>query len=168
MSENGDEFGIPIHTFDKSRRRRVSFHIQEYKGTEFLDVREFYQERETEEWKPTRKGITIAPYLLPEFVAGVVQAVEALGLDGLWTGPTMMKGTTRPGASPYQLGTIRTGAAGVRIPVPVRHASRHRLWFQSTMVVKRAADARASLNLGAYLAAWCFLVDRPMMQVSIV
>jgi len=51
---------------------RVSW--SEYKGHHFLDVRVYYEDGETGEWKPTKKGIAIAPDLLPELIAALQTA----------------------------------------------------------------------------------------------
>lgn len=81
VSEGSDEFGIPIYEFEKSSSKRIRFHVQEFKGTEYLDIREFYKHRETGEWRPSPKGITVQPHLYAELLNGVVQSAEALGLE---------------------------------------------------------------------------------------
>jgi len=47
-----------------------------YKDKTYLDIRKYYLEEETEEYKPTRKGITI-PIELAEQVKTVVDEVTA-------------------------------------------------------------------------------------------
>jgi len=47
-----------------------------YKEKTYLDIRKYYLEEETEEYKPTRKGITI-PIELAEQVKTVVDEVTA-------------------------------------------------------------------------------------------
>ena len=81
VSEGSDDYGIPIYEFEKSSSKRIRFHVQEYKGTEFLDIREFYMHRESGEWRPSPKGITVQPHLYAELLNGVVQSAEALGLE---------------------------------------------------------------------------------------
>jgi hypothetical protein len=81
VSESSDDFGIPIHEFEKGPRKRIRLHLQEYRGARFLDVREFYLDKSTNEWRPSPKGVTIQPHLVPELLAGVLSAVESLGLD---------------------------------------------------------------------------------------
>jgi len=75
-----DKYGILIHEYVKNGSHRVRFHIQEYKGTEYLDIREFYLD-DAGLWKPTRKGITVRPHLYAEFLHGVVEAADHLGGD---------------------------------------------------------------------------------------
>ncbi len=47
----------------------------EYKGYEFLDVRKFYKDEETEEYKPTKKGIAI-PLDVADEVADAIKEVN--------------------------------------------------------------------------------------------
>lgn len=73
-----DEYGILIHDFEKSTNKKVCIHVQEYKGSIFLSIREFY--RKDDEWRPSPRGITVAPELYPELLHGIVGASEALGV----------------------------------------------------------------------------------------
>lgn len=79
--DDSDQYGILIHAYEKNNRTSVRFHVQEYKGTEFLDVREFYFDAKEDAWKPSKKGLTVRPHLYAEFLHGLVQAAEPLGLD---------------------------------------------------------------------------------------
>jgi len=81
VTDGSDEFGIPVYEYEKSKSARIRFHVQQYMGTDFLDIREFFKDRTSGEWKPTKKGITIQPHLYTEFLNGVVQSAEALGLE---------------------------------------------------------------------------------------
>lgn len=40
-----------------SARKRIA--VREYKGHKFVDIREFYTDKESGEWKPGKKGITL-------------------------------------------------------------------------------------------------------------
>jgi hypothetical protein len=81
--ESGDEYGILVHSIQKNSKSRIDIHINEYKGTTFVDIREYYLERDSEQWKPGRKGIAIRDELYPELLQGVISAGEMLGMDGL-------------------------------------------------------------------------------------
>ena len=81
VSEGSDDYGIPIYEFEKTSWKRIRFHVQEYCGTEFLDIREFFKDKKSGEWRPTTKGITVQPHLYAELLNGVVQSAEALGLE---------------------------------------------------------------------------------------
>ena len=61
----------------------MRIHVQEYRGTEYLDVREFFYDASSDAWRPTNNGVTIRPDLYQEFLHGVVEAASPLGLDGI-------------------------------------------------------------------------------------
>jgi len=78
---DSEEYGILVHCFDKNRSTKVCIHVQEYLGSVFLNIREFYRDRASGEWRPSRRGVTVPPDLYPELLHGVVSAADALGLD---------------------------------------------------------------------------------------
>jgi len=45
----------------------------------FIDVRIYYQDRKTQEWKPTTKGISIMPNNAEEIINGILKAMEVMG-----------------------------------------------------------------------------------------
>ena len=49
---------------------------KEYEGYRFIDVRIYYQDRKTQEWKPTTKGISIMPDKVEDVVNGILKAME--------------------------------------------------------------------------------------------
>lgn len=77
--EANEEYGILVHSFEKSRSKRIYLHVQEYRGSVFLSIREFY--KQGEEWRPSPKGVTIKPELYSELLQGVIEAADALGID---------------------------------------------------------------------------------------
>jgi len=52
---------------------------KEYEGYRFIDVRIYYQDRQTQEWKPTTKGISIMPNNAEEIINGILKAMEVMG-----------------------------------------------------------------------------------------
>ena len=52
---------------------------KEYEGYRFIDVRIYYQDRKTQEWKPTQKGISIMPDKVGDIVNGILKAMEVMG-----------------------------------------------------------------------------------------
>ncbi len=54
---------------------RVS--AEEYKGRKYIDVR-IYFENDEGEWKPTKKGVTIQPERVDDFMALIKKAQGAL------------------------------------------------------------------------------------------
>ncbi len=60
----------PIYAFFKNSAERVQASLSEYRGNTYLNIRVHYQDSDGE-WKPTKKGLTIAVDLLPELEASV-------------------------------------------------------------------------------------------------
>ena len=54
---------------------------KEYEGYRFIDVRIYYQDRKTQEWKPTTKGISIMPNNAEEIINGILKAMEVMGFS---------------------------------------------------------------------------------------
>jgi len=52
---------------------------KEYEGYRFIDVRIYYQDRKTQEWKPTTKGISIMPNNVEDIIEGILKAMEVMG-----------------------------------------------------------------------------------------
>ena len=52
---------------------------KEYEGYRFIDVRIYYQDRKTQEWTPTTKGISIMPNNAEEIINGILKAMEVMG-----------------------------------------------------------------------------------------
>ena len=52
---------------------------KEYEGYRFIDVRIYYQDRKTQEWKPTQKGISIMPNNAGQIIEGILKAMEVMG-----------------------------------------------------------------------------------------
>ena len=46
---------------------------KEYEGYRFIDVRIYYQDRKTQEWKPTQKGISIMQDKVEENIEGIIK-----------------------------------------------------------------------------------------------
>ena len=57
-----------MQTFDKNERITVAAYLNEYKGTNYLHIREHYTDKEGE-LKPTKKGIAIDFELATELLA---------------------------------------------------------------------------------------------------
>ena len=57
-----------MQTFDKNERITVATYLNEYKGTEYLHIREHYTDK-AGELKPTKKGIAIDFELAAELLA---------------------------------------------------------------------------------------------------
>ena len=75
MSDSED---IVVHSFSKGEDEEVRFGIQKYRGRYYIDVRVWFQESETLEFKPTRKGVSVSVDRFPEIRKGMEKLVEGL------------------------------------------------------------------------------------------
>lgn len=74
-----DDFGILVQSIAKNKRQRIDVRVNEYKGTTFLDIREYFLHNESGEWRPGRKGIAVRDELYPELLQAIVAGGELLG-----------------------------------------------------------------------------------------
>jgi hypothetical protein len=89
------DFGVPAHTIHKNRREQVRIGLNEYKGTEYIDIRLFFQAEEG--WRPTGKGITLKPALYGELLKGVLELGGQLGMVDQETLEAMEREASAPG-----------------------------------------------------------------------
>ena len=54
---------------------------KEYEGYKFIDVRIYYMDRKTGDWKPTKKGISLMPNNVPDVIEGILKAMEQMGFS---------------------------------------------------------------------------------------
>lgn len=64
-----------VAAFQKNSREQVHVRLKEFEGHELIDIRIWYPDRETEEWKPSSKGIAIST----ELYDALVEAVNRVG-----------------------------------------------------------------------------------------
>ncbi len=78
-SESGDfgEFGVPAYVIRKNRRQEIRIGLNEYKGTEYVDVRVFY--RTDDGFRPSNRGVTLSTELYHELLRGVLELGALLG-----------------------------------------------------------------------------------------
>ncbi|MDJ0762982.1 MAG: transcriptional coactivator p15/PC4 family protein [Myxococcota bacterium] len=62
-----------VATFKRNPTEEVRAGIKEFKGRRYIDLRIYYMD-DKGEWKPTRKGISLATDFMPE----LRQAVDAI------------------------------------------------------------------------------------------
>ena len=74
------EFVVLIHAIQKRRTEQARISLSEYSGTEYIDIRSFYLERESTEYKPSRKGVTLPTAAFPELLRGVIELGNTLGV----------------------------------------------------------------------------------------
>tara|TARA_R100001377_G_scaffold46151_2_gene26484 strand:- start:2587 stop:2823 length:237 start_codon:yes stop_codon:yes gene_type:complete len=54
---------------------------KEYEGYKFIDVRIYYMDNKSGEYKPTKKGISIMPNNAGEIIEGILKAMEQMGFN---------------------------------------------------------------------------------------
>ncbi len=52
---------------------------KEYEGYKFIDVRIYYMDKNSGEYKPTKKGISIMPNNAGQVIEGIIKAMEVMG-----------------------------------------------------------------------------------------
>ena len=69
-----------VHSFDRSSTEQVHVSLSKYKGKTYADLRIYYKASDGE-YRPTKKGITLSPDLLPELGEAVRKLIEKVGAD---------------------------------------------------------------------------------------
>jgi len=65
-----------IKEIQKNTREVIRINVQEFKGTNVVDVRVFFQIND--DWVPTRKGISLTESVLDEVIEGLEEAQKEL------------------------------------------------------------------------------------------
>jgi len=65
-----------VYTFRKGDRAEIRAVLRSHNGYDLAELRAFYQDRDTGEWKPSRRGVTVPQE--PEALAELVKAAQAL------------------------------------------------------------------------------------------
>ena len=69
---------IVVHAFPKGENEEVRLGIQKYKGRYYIDLRVWFQEENSHEFLPTRKGIAISVDRFPELRKGMEKLCNGL------------------------------------------------------------------------------------------
>ena len=67
-----------IKDIEKGAGEIVRVEISEFKGQKYLNIRIWYPDKESGEYKPTQKGIAIRPDLYPDLKAAILAAEQEL------------------------------------------------------------------------------------------
>ena len=71
-----------IGEIERSETEKVIVQVKEFKGRTYVDFRIHYLADENE-WRPTQKGVTVAPALWEEFKKYVAETDAFLNAEGL-------------------------------------------------------------------------------------
>lgn len=69
------EVEITIAKIKKNRTAEIWVSLREFKGQQYVDIREHFLTPDDQAWHPTKKGIMVLPSLLPQVLKGL-QALE--------------------------------------------------------------------------------------------
>lgn len=69
-----------IFSFPKNSLEEVRASLTEFKGRQYIDLRVFYK-AEDDEFRPTKKGLTLSPELIPELEEALHKLKEAVGYE---------------------------------------------------------------------------------------
>lgn len=66
----------------KNSTTEIWVHLRDYQGRQFVDLREYFFDADEGVWQPTRKGIMIAPDLMPAVIDGteLLEEVTDMGV----------------------------------------------------------------------------------------
>ena len=67
-----------VHSFDKSPTEQVQVSLSAFKSKTYVDLRIYYK-ASGGEYRPTKKGITFSPDLLPELEEAIRKLIEKVG-----------------------------------------------------------------------------------------
>ncbi|MGW8272929.1 MAG: transcriptional coactivator p15/PC4 family protein [Thermodesulfovibrionales bacterium] len=68
-----------IGEIERNETERLRVSAESYRGKDYLDIRIYYLEQSSGEWKPTKKGVTLAPEKIDEFSALISKAGGEFG-----------------------------------------------------------------------------------------
>ena len=67
-----------VHSFKRSETEQVSLALREFKGKPYVDLRIYFKPRGSDEFMPSKKGITLSTEFIPQLKAAFEKAEEAL------------------------------------------------------------------------------------------
>jgi len=71
-----------IGEIERSETEKIIVQVKEFRGRTYVDFRIHYLADE-DEWRPTQKGVTVAPALWEEFKKHVEETGKFLSAEGL-------------------------------------------------------------------------------------
>ncbi len=65
-----------LGSIHKTDLERIEVRDCEYKGHPYIDIRTFWRTRDDEEWRPSKKGVTLKPELVGELIAALTKVED--------------------------------------------------------------------------------------------
>ena len=72
------DYGVLVRSISKRKTEQVRFSLCEYTNRKYIDIRIYYLDRGSSEFKPSRKGVTLPISAYPELMKSVVELGDAL------------------------------------------------------------------------------------------
>lgn len=60
-----------VYTFERSETEEIRLTLREYKGKQYIDIRIFFQPKDSAEMIPTKKGLTLTVPQIYELTKGL-------------------------------------------------------------------------------------------------
>lgn len=71
--------GVLVGSIPK-RDEKIMIGLREFRGARFVDIRSFFPS-DGDEWRPSKKGVTIPVEAFPELFEVIAQLAEVLGFN---------------------------------------------------------------------------------------
>lgn len=78
MTENQEPKDELVAVINRGQTQQIQFRVNEFKGNNYIDIRTYYFDENSEEFKPTRKGISIPVELYEELKEALTKVEGAL------------------------------------------------------------------------------------------
>ncbi len=69
--QGGGKLSKLLGIVDKNSRERIEIRAAEYEGHPYIDIRTYWRTRDDEEWRPSKKGVTLKPELVEELIVAL-------------------------------------------------------------------------------------------------
>lgn len=76
MSEQRTDSEILIDTIPKNASEEIRITRSRFKGYDLIAARVYYEDKDSGEKRPTRKGLTVRAEKVPAIIAGLQRALE--------------------------------------------------------------------------------------------
>jgi len=77
-TENQEPMDELVAVVNRGQTQQIQFRVNEFKGSNYIDIRTYYFDENSEEFKPTRKGISIPVELYEELKEALAKVEGAL------------------------------------------------------------------------------------------
>ncbi len=67
-----------VKAIERGPGQQIQVRLATFRGREYLDLRNFYLDEESAEWRPTKKGIAIPVELYAELMSALQEAGKLL------------------------------------------------------------------------------------------